>query len=319
MCIAILGVAFLLPVSATASVLFTVGPGTVLTQSNLGGPNPQYFYASTTANTSDPAGTLVYYNFCFHSANQNSNAPIDGTVSSAPTLSNWGDTISIPLVVINPDQQYCGYATTTLETNVVAGSPYVVGLDINGYHTGATLAIEADDFIQIADATTSIFVELTSPTSTAYFKENATGTLDFLANTCSTSGNILADALCSSFSFLFLPDPTVLNQWTQFPSVVEGKFPFSWVSGVQSDITGQEASSTANLPVMTFGLHDLGIGSTTSMGNILPNFTLFSTTTLTSLMPAGFWDTIQFLITVALWLELINFLFHDARRRFHRV
>jgi len=135
---------------------------------------------------------------------------------------------------------------------------------------------------------------------------------------CST-GNFFTDGLCSAGAFLFVPNPNILNQYVGLPSALQSKFPFSWVYAVQTTVGSLSASSTANFGALSFGLGDLGIGSTTPMGNILPNVDVFSTTTLMKYMPIGVWNTGQSLIAISLWLGLIYFIFHDARRRFQGV
>jgi len=134
-----------------------------------------------------------------------------------------------------------------------------------------------------------------------------------------TSSDWIQNEVCTIGTYLFVPNPNTVQPLVELPSTLALKFPFSWVYGIQTTIGSLSASTTANFTSLSIGLGDLGIGSTTPMGNILPNFDAFSTTTLMEFMPVGVWDTGQLLISISLWLGLVYFIFHDARRRFHRV
>jgi len=132
---------------------------------------------------------------------------------------------------------------------------------------------------------------------------------------CTEVDNIFGRAICASFAYLFLPNPQVMTQWTQLPTLMQTKFPFSWVSDVQGSITGLTASTTANAPTYSLSLHDLGLGSTTPIGNLLPNFTAFSSSTALSYFPSGLWAAGQLLIAATLWLALGWDIYATVRRR----
>jgi len=161
-------------------------------------------------------------------------------------------------------------------------------------------------------------VSLSIGTSSALgFLDNSSGTSTVAAigEQCSQAGNFFSYGICVAFSYLFLPDPTILNQWSAIASTTEAKFPFSWVSEVKSSITGLTASSTSNSPTYTINLHDLGLGSTSPIGNILPNLTAFSSTTVLSYIPAPVWNAGQALIAAVLWLALGFDIYMTVRRR----
>jgi len=144
--------------------------------------------------------------------------------------------------------------------------------------------------------------------------------LDLASTTlqCAT-GNIFTDGLCTAFSFLFVPDPNTLNNYTTFTAMLETKFPFSWMYQVQTAITGLTASSTSNFQTASLNLASLGVGSTTAIGNILPDVDVLSTTTIEKFMPSGMWSSIQALIAAALWLSLGLYIFYEVRGLLHRV
>lgn len=123
--------------------------------------------------------------------------------------------------------------------------------------------------------------------------------------------------LCAVGAFLFIPDQTVLQQFSTLASTTKQKFPFNYVAQVADTWDSLQASSTANSPIWTFGLHDLGIGSTTPLGNILPNSTVFSSTTVTSYFPPGSFEILKALAAIALIMGLIADIFFTSRNLLH--
>jgi len=161
-------------------------------------------------------------------------------------------------------------------------------------------------------SSTTSGIATNSPLWAAY---TATDTLLMMQGSCSQAGNFFGEALCVAGSYLFTPNPNILSSWAALPATAETKFPFSWVVAVKASLTGLSASSTQNFPVSSFALHDLGYGSTTPIGNFLPNFTAFASTTVLQYMPAGVWAAGQALIAAALWLALGFDIYATVRRR----
>jgi len=166
----------------------------------------------------------------------------------------------------------------------------------------------------------SSFISIGTATSSSFFSgQNATSTLQDLADQCSQSSNIFSEGICIAFSFLFLPSTDTLDEFTTIQATAASKFPFSWIYGVQSIVSGLTASTTDNMISLTYGLHDIGIGSTTPMGNILPNFTILSQATILTYVSQSSIDALKAIASAGIYLTLVGFLFHDARRRFHRI
>jgi len=134
-----------------------------------------------------------------------------------------------------------------------------------------------------------------------------------LIEACNT-GNLFGDGLCSAASFLFVPNPNTLNAFFSIPSAASGKFPFSWIYGVQTTFSSLAVSSTTAMTSLSFNLGTLGIGSTTPMGNILPNTEVFSKNTIETYISPTLWATFQTLIAAGMWLGFIWFEFNRARR-----
>jgi len=146
-------------------------------------------------------------------------------------------------------------------------------------------------------------------TSTSFFGSSATST-----GSCDSVESAAGWAICSAFAYLFIPDTDTLAGFFAIPSTASTKFPFSWIYGVQTQISTMSASSTQNMSTLSFNLSSLGIGSTTAIGNILPNATVFSSSTITQYIGAGTWSTFQTLISTALWLLLVGYIFNRGRR-----
>jgi len=161
-------------------------------------------------------------------------------------------------------------------------------------------------------------VGLTIGTSTAlgYFDDiSASSSFDLIGAQCSGSGNIFSYGICTSFAFLFVPSPDVLDDWSDLASTTLSRFPFSWVVGTKTAITGMSASSTSNMAAYSLNLADLGIGSTSPIGNLMPNIVALSTSTIMTYMPAGVWTAAQTLMAASLWLLVGWDIYATIRRR----
>jgi len=150
-------------------------------------------------------------------------------------------------------------------------------------------------------------------TSSTLFSDGTT-TLEQIASQCDDSGNLFARGLCYAGSFLFVPNPSTLDDFFSIPEAASGKFPFSWIFGVRDVVQDLSASSTDNMISVDFGLNSLGIGSSTPVGNLLPTFTGFSADTITDYIGTGMWNSFQALIAAGLWLGLVVHVYHFARR-----
>jgi len=123
----------------------------------------------------------------------------------------------------------------------------------------------------------------------------------------------IPNGLCRVGTFLFVPTTDSLNQFADISSTTQTRFPFSYVHSVTSVWSALQASSTLNSPSFEYKLGDLGIGSTSALGNILPNFTVFSASTTKADFPAGTFDTLKALAGIAIVLTLIGDIFFSTR------
>jgi len=146
---------------------------------------------------------------------------------------------------------------------------------------------------------------------------DATNTLQVLAQQCSQAGNIFAEGICVAFSFLFVPNSQTLAQFTSIPQQIGNVFPFSYVSSAVATWQTLAASSTANAPLYQYKLADLGIGSTTPMGNILPNIDVMSSSTVTHFFPPAVFAAMKTLAGFAILMVLVADIFFTSRNLMH--
>lgn len=124
----------------------------------------------------------------------------------------------------------------------------------------------------------------------------------------------LPNGLCKLGFFLVVPAPESVNQFTTLASTTQERFPFSYFTKIATAWDGLVASSTANSPTFSFNLHSLGIGSTTALGNILPDTQVFGASTTLEYFPPGTFDTLKALAGIALLLTLIADIFFSVKR-----
>lgn len=126
-------------------------------------------------------------------------------------------------------------------------------------------------------------------------------------------GSSVSGGICRAFAFLFVPNSSSLAGFASIQTVAQQKIPFSYFYSMKATWLSLVASSTANAPTYSFQLHDIGLGSTTPMGNILPNFVGFSSSTVTSYFPAGLFDVFKALASLAIILGLFADIFFTVK------
>jgi len=319
---------FLFPFFASANVLFYLPNGTTI--GNAGGTgNPTPNGATTTALDNVAPNTVIYTQYCatiFN--NNNAGAQLDTWIAMSSNINTGVDGVFSQFLNKTEPAQYCGTATSSTSNNYVSGTPYWVGFDINGVYGGAYVNLNGSgDYYQVSDSPTTIdFSPLlgvqppynlaAAPIAASSSLWGAYATSSTLAASCD-SGNLFSDGICQAFSFIFIPNPEILNGFIALPALAGTKFPFSWIYGVQNEVSTLSASSTSNMIGLQLNLGSLGVGSTTSMGNILPNFEAFGTSTIETYVSPTEWVYFQDWIAFALWLGLIADVFFLAKRLAH--
>jgi len=153
----------------------------------------------------------------------------------------------------------------------------------------------------------------------ALYNNNATATLDAIQTRCVRDGLIdFGYAMCSAFAFLFIPDTAVYASYNQALDTAKGQFPVSWYYGIKATYDGLTASSTANMATVVVPFGDYDPATSTPFGNILPNATLLSSTTISTYLSPTLLNLILTLEVAAIWILFSMFIFHDVQRRFFR-
>lgn len=123
----------------------------------------------------------------------------------------------------------------------------------------------------------------------------------------------IPNGLCRVGAFLVIPTSESLNNFSTLSQTTKARFPFSYINNVITVWNSLTASSTENSPSYTYNLADLGIGSTTALGNILPDVTVFSASTTKTYFPPGTFDILKNLARIAIILTLIGDIFFTTK------
>lgn len=158
----------------------------------------------------------------------------------------------------------------------------------------------------------------TTTALTSLYQSGASSTLSLIQTRCAGSGNLLSEAFCAAGSFLFIPDPNVLNGFASLASTtLPSKFPFNWFYAVTGAFNSLTASSSANMAVVSIGYSAIDPATSTIFGPILPDVTLLSSSTINKYMPAGMLNTLLLLEATALWVIVGMFFWRDVPTWLH--
>jgi len=120
-------------------------------------------------------------------------------------------------------------------------------------------------------------------------------------------------SLSECMSYLFIPSSNIYSLYGNIPTILGTKFPFSYITSVQDTWKGLN-NVAGEAPVLEYNLHDIGIGSTTPLGNFLPNFEIFSEETISTYLPPTILDLFKGLVaTVLVLLTFLNIYSHSMR------
>jgi len=113
--------------------------------------------------------------------------------------------------------------------------------------------------------------------------------------------------------YLFYPSQDTLNAYPSLYAQIQEKLPFSYLFSIANTWEALVASTTANLPTYAYNLHDLGIGSTSPIGNLMPNFNGLSSTTVGYYLNPTLLALLKALASAALILGLFADIFFTVR------
>jgi len=208
---------------------------------------------------------------------------------------SWYGSVNLPsgwTIVSNP---YTTIQAPFLITNGLAGGP-------GGINWAAINQSPPIPYGAISFATTSAGLFSAFSTTT-------------IAAQCST-GNVVSDALCAAGAFLFIPNPTVLQNYTDLPAIMQSKFPLSYVAALQQDWSAISAtSSTSSMITVGINFHDVDPSASSSFGSILPNVTVLSKATIETYIPDSMWQFFQFLIAIGIWIAFATDVFFFVKNK----
>jgi len=163
----------------------------------------------------------------------------------------------------------------------------------------------------------------TSTALTALYQSGASSTLGIIQARCTgTGGGVFGEAVCAAFSFLFIPNPSILNGYASMPAEMGNHFPVSYVAGVAAAFNSLNASSTANMITVSLPFHSIAIGTSSPLGlsNLVSaDVDAFSTSTIEHYIGTSNWALFQSLIALAIWLTLASDIFFTVRNQMHKV
>jgi len=238
--------------------------------------------------------------------------------NSAQTLTQCADVACAALAQGASEQSFTfpitasGYFNFSTTTSLLNAGLYTMQTSI----TNPTFSVLGFSIGQTTlSATTSSFTAGTTTTADKFVvavNESVNNLFGlYSTSTCAILGGDFDLGDC--FLSLIVPTGDAFAAYEQLPTTMESKFPFSYVVGAAATWNTLVASSTANLPTYSLNMHDLGIGSTTAIGNILPNFTGFSSSTVMQYFPQTLFDALKALASFALILGLIYDIFFTTR------
>lgn len=205
----------------------------------------------------------------------------DGTpfaiATTSPTLANGKYSISVTLANISPNL------------------PYPTLTNPSGFFNPATVSY-------FGVGSTS-FVLTPTFTSSSFSYASTSCVINFAGSFS------LSDCL----GYIFLPSQNWIANYTALPAQFQNIFPFSYPASIASAWSNLQASSTQNSPTFNMNFGDIGIGSTTALGNILPNAQVFGASTTQHYFPAGTFDALKALASTAIWVTFFGDVFFTVR------
>jgi len=192
------------------------------------------------------------------------------------------------------------------------GIPYVRICDANGCNSNT---------INFEELLISGALNATSGAAWALATSSGLFNLNSASSSCGTSSGFLdvGYAMCAVGVYLFVPNSATFENFTNLSNAATERFPFSWVNQISETFESLSASSSSNFINLQINLHDLGIGTTSAMGNFLPNITILSTSTIYTYITPTQWSWFQSLIAIGIWLTFLTDVFYTARNQMHKV
>jgi hypothetical protein len=283
------------------------------TYAQLAGPVYSNAYVSV-SNAGDVSDTGAGFNFCIVSpaggtACGNFPHPITYPYTHIldSVIANWG----VPTSTVSTSTAMCwvasggGACTPAVPVVISAG----VLQSVNGqqiFTSGQSLDWNG------------LYIPLLFSTSSAAIAASSSlwASLDLASTTVScNSGNIFTDGLCAAGTYLFMPNPNLMNSYVQMPSVLGTKFPFSWFYGAKNALSGLSASSSDTFFSYSIDFSAVDPATSTAMGGILPNVYVLSTSTVSRFLPDAQRLLLRSMLGYVIWLTFMLDVFLYVRHR----
>jgi len=113
--------------------------------------------------------------------------------------------------------------------------------------------------------------------------------------------------------YLFVPQPTDFGAYGNFKTAIASKFPFSYFFSIKATWDTLQVGAADQSPTWSMDFHDLGIGSTTSMGNFLPNQVIFSASTTKQYFGDTLFGLYMALFSATIWISFFTYIFFDIK------
>jgi len=115
-------------------------------------------------------------------------------------------------------------------------------------------------------------------------------------------GQSISLGFCNVGVFLFIPDQTAIDRFVGIASSSQTKIPFSYFYQIKSLYENLIATTSPSFIDIELPLHNIGIGSSTALGNFLPNVSAFSTSTISTYIPDSTRSVLRTLMSSVIWL-----------------
>jgi len=126
-----------------------------------------------------------------------------------------------------------------------------------------------------------------------------------------SAGASFSNGLCNVGVFLFVPSQEVLDGFGNLASSTQSKIPFSYYYDFRNILSGSAATSTSNFSVLAVDLRATGVGSTSPWATVLPSsFNYLSSTTITAYVSPTLYDLLFLLMRSAIWIAVLFHIYH---------
>jgi len=129
---------------------------------------------------------------------------------------------------------------------------------------------------------------------------------------CGIYDILSGDCFSSVLSYLFIPSPIVLSQFSNLSSQLSTKIPFSYVYEIENTFNSITLNATSSMPLISIPLSTV---SSSTVTGVISDLEL-STTTISTYLSDSNRSLLQALMTAGIWLSVGFLFFKEAQRIF---